>query len=458
MSWALLFRARQRVKSSLWLVPLLGGIGGVLLGALVGESDAVVPDGWDYSASTAESVLTTIVGSTVALTGFVVTVSVLVVQMATGTFSARYMRLWYRDPLLKGVLAALVFTFAFSFALLRRVETDSVPDLGITLAGFFIGASMLLFLLFLDRIVRGLRPVAVAAKVARAGQRAMTETVEAATRYGRQIGPWLPPAGSRTLVVRADRSGAIQALDIGGLIAIAQRENAVLLLPHAVGDFVSTGTVLVEVYGGEGVLREEARLRRMMALGVERSIEQDPAFALRIMVDIANRALSAAVNDPSTAVQVLNHLENTLAVIGSVPHLEGQWTFHGPDGQMRVLIPAHRWDDYLSLAVTEIRLYGGGAIQVVRRMRALLEQLRESVLPEYVAAVEDELTRLDAVVEQRFGGYVDIDRARDSDRQGIGGPPHLPVTSLLREDGRVRMSAAGGAIPTRRASPRCATS
>ena len=84
--------------------------------------------------------LASIVGATAALTGFVVTVTVLVVQMATGTFSARYMRLWYRDRVLKALLALLIGTLAFSFALLRHVEANFVPNLGTSIAGVLLFA------------------------------------------------------------------------------------------------------------------------------------------------------------------------------------------------------------------------------------------------------------------------------------------------------------------------------
>ncbi len=127
---------------------------------------------WAYSVGTAEAVLAAVVGASVALTGFVVTVSVLIVQMATGTFSARYMRLFYRDGLLKAVLAVLVGTLTFSYWLLRRVEQDSVPGFGVTLAGLLLVCGVLLFLFFLDRSIHRLRPVAVASLVAgAAGER-----------------------------------------------------------------------------------------------------------------------------------------------------------------------------------------------------------------------------------------------------------------------------------------------
>jgi uncharacterized membrane protein len=121
-----------------------------------------VPTAWQYTPGTASTILTTIVGATVALAGFVVTMTVLAIQMATGTFSARYMRIWYRDFLLKASLAALVGTLAFSFSLLRQVGATQVPNIGVSLAGFLLVVSLVLFLFFFDRFIHRLRPVAVA--------------------------------------------------------------------------------------------------------------------------------------------------------------------------------------------------------------------------------------------------------------------------------------------------------
>jgi uncharacterized membrane protein len=166
MTWATRFRVRQYLKGSLWVLPLAGGVAGVLLGLLDLELEEVVTPPWDFSASTADTVLAAIIGAMVGLTGFVVTVTVLMVQMATGTFSARYMRLWYRDRLLKLVLALLLLTLTFSFSLLTTVETGSVPNLGVTTAGFLAVATLGLFMLFLDVYIHRLRPVAVASLVA----------------------------------------------------------------------------------------------------------------------------------------------------------------------------------------------------------------------------------------------------------------------------------------------------
>jgi uncharacterized membrane protein len=93
----------------------------------------------------------------------------------------------------------------------------------------------------------------------------------------------------------------------------------------------------------------------------------------------------------------------------------------GPDGSVRLVVPARRWEEYLALAVTEIREYGADSIQVVRRLRAVLEDLAATARAEHRPAVEAELVRLEATVAATFGDTVDLDRAGIADPQGIGG-------------------------------------
>ena len=423
MSWATRFRIRQQVRGSLWLVPLLGVVIGVLLGFLDLRIDTSfeLPASWTYSPSTASTVLSAIVGAMAALTGFVVTVTVLVAQMAIGTFSARFMRLWYRDPMLKAVLAVLVGTLAFAFSLLRRVESNFVPNLGVSVAGGLLLLSLLLFVVFLDGYLHKLRPVAVAALGAGYVRREFRRLVAALDAADLFVGPFHPNDEEPSFVVRNAAAGVIQAIDAPGLVGWARRQDCLLVLKHRIGDFVPTDAVLIEVYGGQiGAERNEGQLRGMVAFGGERTVEQDPAFAIRVIVDIAVKALSAAINDPTTAVQVLNQLAEVLRVVGTTDLKRDRLPANGerPTG---LVVLTRSWEEYLALGVTEIRQYGSSSIQVVRRMRALLEELRGEVLPGYRAAVDEELMRLDATVADAFGGSVDADRARIADEEGIGG-------------------------------------
>lgn len=445
-SWAARFRTRQYLKGSLWVLPLLGAVLGTLLAQLVLWIDgtAHVPAGWHYSATTASTVLASITGAMVALLGFVVTIGVLVIQQATGTLSPRFMRLWYRDRLQKMVLATFTGTLTFAFSLLRRVEENSVPDLGVTLAGAAVVVSIIMLLIYLNRFTHALRPVAVAALVGETGNEVLAEyggLVVGADLHGLDPAA-VVPAGPM-LAVTATRSGAIQAVDAKGLIAAAVRLDCVLVLARSVGDFAPPGTALVEVPAAAvgGVLDdgEAEALRGLIAQGDERTIEQDPAFALRIMVDIAIRALSAAINDPTTAVQVLDHVETFLQRLGR-SDLRDRYVVADAQGVPRVVIPGRGWDDYLRLGVTEIRVYGAHSVQVCRRLRAVLDGLLVVLPAERGVPVRLELARLDAAIDRSYVDPADRAAARVSDRQGLGAP--------TTEDDAPPVAVADGKRPT----------
>jgi uncharacterized membrane protein len=421
MTWSRRFRISEHFRGSLWIVPLMGAVLGAIVGLVLTEIDQHLnlPDYFQYSSSTASTVLSAIVGAAAALTGFVVTVTTLIVQMVNGTFSPRYMRLWYRDPVLKATLALLAGTLMLAFSMLRRIEPNFVPNLGVSVAGILMVADLILFLFFFSRCMSRLRPVTVAALVAKAGRAAFDEARRAIERSAVAIGPPAPDT-EPTQVVRASRAGVIQAVHLEGLIRWARRHDARLVLACAVGDFVTTGKTLVTVYGGSpGTGGAERELNGMIALGDERTIEQDPAFAIRIMVDIALMALSPAVNAPTTATQVLGHLGETLRMIGTAD--PGRHTGTRRQDRPAVVICTYAWEDYLTLGVTEIRQYGATGIQVMRALRAMLEELREDVRPECRAAVEEELARLDSTLATQWGNTVDLDRATVADGQGIGG-------------------------------------
>jgi uncharacterized membrane protein len=439
-SWAAVFGARQHLRQSLWAMPLVGTVVGTGLAVadLRLEGRVPLPAGWSYSASTASALLSAVAGAMVGLVGLVVTIGVLVVQMATGTLSPRFMRLWYRDRLQKVVLASFTATFAFAYILLSEVGNGGVPNLGVTVAGIAVTFNLFMLLLYLDRFVHALRPVAVAAAMAKAGLAVVDDTARRRTlpSTGPSAGPSAGPSVSLPeprpmphdiVTVRSDRSGAIQAVNVRGLVELATRRGLVCHLRRTVGDFVIPGAVVAELSGGADD-NNARRVRGMVALGPERTIDQDPAFAVRIIVDIAIRALSPAVNDPTTATQMINHLGSLLYGIGAteLPELPGRGVFRDQQGVVRLTVPTRGWQDYLELGVSEIRLYGATSPQVSRRLRAMLVDLEGMVLPDKRPAIAEQLALLDRTIAE---SYSDTDLRRFAlveDRQGIGGASHAP--------------------------------
>jgi uncharacterized membrane protein len=441
LNWSVRFRLRQYIKCSLWVLPVLGGIAGILLSFVSADIDesVTVPVQWQYTQNTATTLLTTIVGAMVGLLGLVVTIGVLVVQQATSSLSPRFMRLWYSQRLQKAVLATFAGTFTFAFGNLRRVNDSFVPDVGVTVAGIACAGSLVMLLLYLDNFTHHLRPVAVASLVARRGQGVLT-AARAELMAHPDLDVTAVTTGEPVLRVTSPRAGAVQAVHTAGLLALAERHDCTMVLAFSVGDFVPAGETVIEVYGRSSPAPDA--LLGCLAFGMERTIEQDPGFAMRILVDIAIRALSPAVNDPTTAVQVLNHLEGLLRALSTTP-LPGRYSLDDAAGGHRVVIPGRRWEDYLELGLTEIRQYGATSPQVCRRLAALLDALSESAPPERQAAIDRQRALLADSVDESFLEPAARERARQPDRQGIGGRLTAPEIDPDGQVGVVGRASAG---------------
>jgi uncharacterized membrane protein len=160
-------------------------------------------------------------------------------------------------------------------------------------------------------------------------------------------------------------------------------------------------------------------LRGWLAFGHERTIEQDSTFALRVIVDIAIRALSKAINDPTTAVLAIDQLHRLLRDVGR-RHLHDEQISDGAR-RLRVIFPTPNWDDFVQLACREIRLYGAENFQIARRMRAMIDNLMKALPESRLPALRLELELLDRTIEKLYPLPSDLAVARIADTQGLGG-------------------------------------
>jgi len=205
---------------------------------------------------------------------------------------------------------------------------------------------------------------------------------------------------------------------IDALVRQAQAEDVVIVMECAVGDTLVEDTLLLRVYGGQQPL-PEVPLRRTIRLARERTFEQDPKYPLRLLVDIAIKALSPAINDPTTAVQALDQIEDLLRRLGR--RVLNAGCVADDQGIVRLIFPTPTWEDYLTLAFDEIRQYGASSVQVIRRLRSALVGLADSVTEiERKAVVERYLQHLNLMVEHSMLDAEDQVMALQEDRQGLG--------------------------------------
>jgi uncharacterized membrane protein len=222
----------------------------------------------------------------------------------------------------------------------------------------------------------------------------------------------------------------VLAVNLQALVEAAQNADGVIEFVHRVGDFVATGETLFRLYDGASAI-DDRLLRAQVALGPERTIEQDSIFAFRVIVDIAIKALSSAINDPTTAVLALDQLHRLLRLVGA-RHLHDD-ALHDAEGQLRLIFPTPNWDDFVQLTCREIRLYGAENFQVARRLRAMIDSLI-AVLPEARhATLHRELDLLDRTLARLHELPEDLALARHPDLQGLGGAStvHLLSTENL---------------------------
>jgi uncharacterized membrane protein len=219
------------------------------------------------------------------------------------------------------------------------------------------------------------------------------------------------------LVAHEGPAAVVAAIDRRALLRLARETGGFVEVLPMVGQYLPPGTPVVRVHGGH-TAPIAARARRVLVLARQRTLDQDPAFALRILVDIAIRALSPAVNDPTTAVQSIDRIEGLLVELHR--RAPGPVLVRGDDGAELGLVRAPTWTDYLELAVTEIRHYGAGSAQVARRLHALYDHLLAEIHEAARPRVELERRLLDQALVRTFPDREDQALVGRPDRLGLG--------------------------------------
>jgi uncharacterized membrane protein len=279
---------------------------------------------------------------------------------------------------------------------------------------------MATFLFLIDYAARLLRPVSILARVGDEGL-AVIEAV-----YPVPAGDTPDVTGEiavskdtpRRVVWHEGPAASVLALDLATLVREAQRTDGIVEFVPRVGDFVATDEPLFVLHGTAGAI-DDARLRQTVAFGSERTMEQDPLFSFRIMVDIALKALSPAINDPTTAVLGLDQIHRLLRAVGK-RQLRGEM-IHDGRGRLRVIHRTPDWEDFVHLACEEIRMFGAGSLQVARRLRAMLDNLLATLPAHRHPPLEQAARRLALDLERLYPRADDLALARVPDSQGLGG-------------------------------------
>jgi uncharacterized membrane protein len=411
---------RQRwVREHGWVVSGTYVVLALVLVGVLSKIDRTHPLGGIrvIEASAAEQLLGAIAAGMIAFTGIVFSISLLVAQFWNTAYSFRLMQWLRQTPLTAHAFGVFSATFVYALAALVSLGRNESRHLVLTeLASLLLLlASVLLFLLLLFGTLRQMSLSYVLALIGDRGREVIDQMYdEPGSTDASATGLELDGATESSRVVHRGPPRVVVAIDFKRLVRLATDAEARIDVAVGVGDSVPDGTVVATVTGGSVPADD---VRRAMLFGNERTMEQDPKFALRLLTDVAIKALSPAINDPTTAVQVLDQIEDLLLRIGRRRLDLGRLT--GVRGYTRVTYPAPTWDDLLAVGTDEIRVYGASSLQVVRRLRLLFEHLDAEVTPDRRPEVEGRLHRLESAVALEIA---EVDRADAAvpDPQGLG--------------------------------------
>lgn len=413
----------------IWLIPLLYVGVTVVCGLAFPriEQEYLAAYSHGMSVASAQATLSAIASGMMALTGIVFALAFVMVQFSAVAYSPSLVAWFGRDPVLFHSLGLFTATFIYAIATLSWVDrggSGRVPLLSI----LFVTVLLILSMIVFARLVQRLNDLQITNVLHFVGQRgrevirtmfprldmpagaapeSWSKAIEDAQR--RQVTQTLHYSGEPATVAR---------FDIPALIRQARAADTVIVMECAVGDTLVEDTLLLRVHGGQRSLAEGS-LRQAVRLDRERTFEQDPKYPLRLLVDIAIKALSPAINDPTTAVQAIDQIEDLLRRLGR--RVLDAGCVADEQGVLRLVFPTPTWEDYLTLTFDEIRQFGATSVQVMRRLRSALVGLMDSVTDaERKEVVRRYLHHLNLVVEHSALDAEDQVMALQEDRQGLG--------------------------------------
>lgn len=422
------------VRTNLWPLPVAAVVASVAAGLALPALDRQIdrhirawPDPvlFGGDADAARTLLDAISSSLITVTSLTFSLTVVTLQLASSQFSPRLLRTFTRDRFVQVTLALFLATFAFSLTVMRSIRNGDdaggqfVPRLSITLAFLLALASVIGLVLFLAHLTREIRVETMLRNVHRDAREniehltspldtaspAQTEptTALAATAHERRSGDIDIPSAT---------SGFLTSIDETRLVTTAREAQAIVVITAMPGSSLIHGVPLG--YARFTAAPDQAALDAFLDAvtasvhtGFERTEPQDIAYGLQQLTDVATKALSPGINDPTTAVHALSH---SSALLCELAHRQlGAVALHDDHQVLRVVL--HRPDlrDLLDLALGQPRRYGAADLDVARRLYGLLDDLTHHVSQEHVPAISEQLDQLRHATSRQ--GFDDTEHA-----------------------------------------------
>ena len=414
------YHLRYSLRSSLWTVPIIAIPFAMFATRLAHWLDGRIQ--WSFlgfGVKGAEALLQATATATLSFLVFTFGSLLVALQVASGQLTPRIIATTLlRNNVVRYTVGLFIFTFLFALGVQNRLESK-VYQLPLIIAAILALLCFAAFLYLIDYAARLLRPISILTQVGNVGLAVIESVYPDLSR-----GPGIPPGQRHKLdppqrvISHHGTSGIILAANLDTLRTAAERANGVIELVPQVGDFVAVDEPLFNLYGSARGVADDI-LRTAIAFGSERTMEQDPTFAFRIVIDIALKALSPAINDPTTAVLAIDQLHRMLRSVGR-RNLRTDEILDA-SGQLRVIFRTPNWEDFVHLAFSEIRACGANNLQIVRRLRAMIENLNETLPAHRQDELKHQLSLLDREAKRLFRYPEELALAGVADSQGLGG-------------------------------------
>lgn len=399
------------LRSSLWFVPaliLLGAIG-LAIGLIAAEplvADELLnrwPRLFGAGAEGSRSLLGAVATSMITVAGVVFSITVVAITLAASQYSSRALRNFMRDRANQAVLGVFVGIFAYCLVVVRTIrggdEAVFVPSLAV-LGGLLlalVGVVVLIF--FIHHITLSVQAAQILAAICRDTLGAIDSLFPDPAQLSPEGEDNDFPRGGVCLSVTAERSGYVQRIDMAGLVRLAKENQAVIRLERGVGDFLIEGVPALSIHGGSAPDEKSVGLLRMtISVGRQRTVEQDPGFGIRQIVDIALKALSPGINDTTTAVMCLDYLTVILLRLGQ---RRISCLYRDETGTLRVLSCGPSFESLLGESLDQIRQNADGNVAVLGSLTRCVETLatqltvrgQQAVLVEQALAIGEVIRR-----------------------------------------------------------------
>jgi uncharacterized membrane protein len=403
-----------------WAIPLLYAVTAVFATIALPRIERRFLPGFtaEMSAPAAMAIYTSVGSGMLALTGIVFALAFVMVQFSATAYSPRLVLWIARDPVIWHSIGIFNATFLYAIGAIAWVDRNGsgkVPFLSVWVIFGLLLASVAMFVSLIQRIslLQINRMLTFTGDLGRQVIEATYSRLETAIALAQ-------PEELRSLPVtqtllHTGSPQALQAFDQPALLTLGAQSGGVVEIVSAIGDTLIEGTAILRVLGG-GQLVETEACKNAIETGAERTFEQDPKYAIRLLL----RSVNYSDTDPEPKTRPNAVIRIRRLEIGA---------FHDSKGALRLVIPYPTWEDFLRLAFDEIRFCGATSIQVMRRMKALVSDLIDALPEERHEALKRHQKRLDSTIARSFADPEEQLEAAVEDRQGLGVPRRLPSPS-----------------------------